>query len=122
VNCFTLARAHRYVSSPQGYAISVEGYRSDRTLKNPNRWFCSEEEAEAAEFRRATLLVNTGLRAIAMSRSAVRTENGRCSCISSLLRCSAFQWVQGPPGNRSLQKSLTVRWAVCAPRSGLARA
>jgi hypothetical protein len=45
-----------------------------------------------------------GLRAIAMSRSAVRTENGRCSCISSLLRCSAFQWVQGPPGYRSLQK------------------
>jgi hypothetical protein len=25
-----------------------------------------------------SLLVNTGLRAIAMSRSAVRTENGRC--------------------------------------------
>jgi hypothetical protein len=28
-----------------------------------------------------SLLVNTGLRAIAMSRSALGTENGRCSCI-----------------------------------------
>ena len=26
----------------------LEGCRSYRTLKNPNRWFCSEEDAQAA--------------------------------------------------------------------------
>jgi methylphosphotriester-DNA--protein-cysteine methyltransferase len=31
----------------------LEGCRSYRTLKNPNRWFCSEEDAQAAGFRRA---------------------------------------------------------------------
>jgi hypothetical protein len=31
----------------------LEGCSSYRALKNPNRWFCSEEEAQAAGFRRA---------------------------------------------------------------------
>ena len=31
----------------------LEGCRSYRALKNPNRWFCSEEEARAAGFRKA---------------------------------------------------------------------
>jgi endonuclease YncB( thermonuclease family) len=31
----------------------LEGCRSYRTLKNPNRWFCSQEEAQAAGFRKA---------------------------------------------------------------------
>ena len=31
----------------------LEGCSSYRTLKNPNRWFCSEEDARAAGFRKA---------------------------------------------------------------------
>jgi endonuclease YncB( thermonuclease family) len=31
----------------------LEGCSSYRTLKNPNRWFCSEEDAQAAGFRKA---------------------------------------------------------------------
>jgi hypothetical protein len=44
-------------------------------------------------------------------------------CISSLLWCSAFQWVQGPPGNRSLQKSLSIalrqNWRTAPSRAAL---
>ena len=40
------------------------------------------------------------------------------SAIVAVKPTNKVQWVQGPPGNRSLQKSLTVRWAVRAPRSG----
>src|SRR5207245_4975342 len=39
--------------NPKSGIYYTEGCRSYRSYENPKRWFCSEEEAQAAGFRKA---------------------------------------------------------------------